>query len=368
MHPDLKPIVRMFRFEGEFMGAEPWGHGHIHDTYRTTFCEEDGSTRRYILQKVNQYVFKDPVGLMKNIQAVTSHLRKKILQAGGDPARETLNLIPTVDNDFLYQSEDEEVWRSYHFIENAQSYQVPQNPTQVYHAGKAYGHFQNLLADFPADQLFETIPDFHDTPKRYQNLVKAVRRDSHQRVKNAETEIAFAMERERDAPLLIDRITSGEIPQRVTHNDTKFNNVMIDDETGEGICVIDLDTVMPGLSGYDFGDAIRSIANKGAEDEGDFDKVGVELEHIESFTRGFLEATRDTLAPTEIELLPQSARMMTLENSVRFLTDYLEGDVYYKTAYPDHNLIRCRSQFKLVADMEKKMGEMMRIVDKHRRG
>ena len=350
------------------MGAEHHGHGHIHDTYLTTFRGDDGSTHRYILQKVNQYVFKDPVGLMKNIQAVTSHLREKIIQAEGDPARETLNLVPIGEGGYLHQTENGDYWRGFLFIENAQSYQVPQNPAQVYHAGKAYGNFQKLLADFPAEELIETIPDFHNTPKRYQNLNEAVQRDSHQRARNAETEIAFAMEREGDASLLVDRLASGELPQRVTHNDTKFNNVLIDDDTGEGVCVIDLDTVMPGLSGYDFGDAIRSIANKGAEDEGDFDKVGVDLGYFESFTQGFLDATRDFLSATEIELLPQAARMMTLENSVRFLTDYLEGDVYYKIAYKDHNLVRCRSQFKLVADLEQKMGEMRSIVGRHQRG
>lgn len=368
MRQDLKPIVEKFKIEGEYMGAEPWGHGHIHDTYRTTFRQEDGSTRRYILQKVNQYVFKDPVGLMKNIQAVTSHLREKIRQAGGNPAWETLNLVPTVGGNYLYQTDTGDFWRGYLFIENARSYQIPQNLAQVYHAGKAYGNFQNLLADFPTDQLIETIPDFHNTPKRYRKLIQAVQHDSHQRVKNAEAEIDFAMQREGDSSLLVMRLTSGEFPQRVTHNDTKFNNVLIDDETGEGICVIDLDTVMPGLSGYDFGDAIRSMTNKGAEDEGDLDKVGVDLVYFESFTRGFLETTRNFLSPAEIELLPLSARMMTLENSVRFLTDYLEGDVYYKTAYENHNLIRCRSQFKLVTDMEEKMGEMVRIVGRHQRG
>jgi Ser/Thr protein kinase RdoA (MazF antagonist) len=368
VQPDINHILSMFMFEGEFVHAEPHGYGHIHDTYLTTFREENGGTRRYILQKVNQYVFKDPLGLMKNIQAVTSHLREKIRQAGGDPERETLNLLPTVDGKYLYQSESGEVWRGYFFIENAQTYQVPQNPTQVYHDGKAYGNFQKLLSDFPTDHLIETIPDFHNTPKRFQNLIEAIQRDPLQRARDAEAEITFAMQREGDASLLVDKLAVGEFPQRVTHNDTKFNNVMIDDDTGEGICVIDLDTVMPGLSGYDFGDAIRSIANKGAEDEGNFDKVGVDLGHFESFTRGFLEATRDFLSPAETELLPLSARMMTLENSIRFLTDYLEGDVYYKTAYANHNLVRCRSQFKLVEDMEEKMGEMNRLVERCRNG
>jgi Ser/Thr protein kinase RdoA (MazF antagonist) len=368
VRPDLKYIARNFKFEGEFIDAQPYGHGHIHDTYLVAFHKENGGERRYVLQRVNHYVFKDPQGLMKNIQAVTAHLREKILQVGGDPARETLNLVPTVEDEYLFQSENGDVWRGYLFIEDAQTYQVPQNPTQVYHAGKAYGNFQKLLADFPAEQLSETIPDFHNTPKRFQNLMAAIQRDPLQRTRDAEAEIAFALEREGDASLLVDKLAQGELPEQVTHNDTKFNNVMIDDVTGEGICVIDLDTVMPGLSVYDFGDAIRSTANKSAEDEGEITKVGIDLEHYESFTQGFLEATRGFLTTIEIELLPMAARMMTLENSVRFLTDYLEGDVYFKTTYDDHNLVRCRSQFKLVADMEQKLEEMTKIVEKHREG
>jgi Ser/Thr protein kinase RdoA (MazF antagonist) len=367
VRPDLKHIAENFQFEGEFMHAQPYGHGHIHDTYLASFQKEDGC-KRYILQRVNQWVFKDPDGLTKNIQAVTAHLLEKIIRDGGDPERETLNLIPTIGRDYLYQSENGDIWRGYLFIESAQTYQVPQNPSQVYHAGKAYGNFQKLLADFHAHQLVETIPDFHNTPKRVQNLIEAIRRDPLHRAGEAKAEIEFAMDRAGDASLLVDKLMSGELPERVTHNDTKFNNVLIDDETGEGICVIDLDTVMPGLSAYDFGDAIRSIANKAAEDEGDIAKVVIDLEHYERFTQGFLDATRDFLTAAEMELLPLSARMMTLENSIRFLTDYLQGDVYFKTAYEDHNLVRCRSQFKLVADMEEKMGEMMRIVDKQRNG
>lgn len=366
MRQDLKLITSKFKFEGEFLGAEPYGHGHIHDTYLVSFRKEDRTKKRYILQRINHYVFKNPDGLMKNIQAVTSHLRGKILQAGGNPERETLNLIPTVGGHHFYQSKNGDIWRGYLFIENAQTYQVPQCPSHVYHAGKAYGNFQKLLADFPPEKLVESIPDFHNTPKRFQNFIEAVQRDPLQRTGEAEAEIEFAMNRAGDASLLVDRLACGELPQRVTHNDTKFNNVLIDDETGEGICVIDLDTVMPGLSAYDFGDAIRSIANRCAEDERDYSKVGIDLQYFESFTQGFLDATRGFLTTAEMEVLPLSARMMTLENSVRFLTDYLEGDVYFKTAYEDHNLVRCRSQFKLVEDMEEKMGEMEGILEKHR--
>jgi Ser/Thr protein kinase RdoA (MazF antagonist) len=363
---DIDHILDQFEFIGDFLTAQPFGHGHIHDTYALQFEKSDKINHRYILQRVNHRVFKDPLGLTRNVLAVTAHLRQKIIQAGGDPQRETLTPIPTLSGEYIYRSDLGEYWRAYHFIENAQTYEFPQDHRQVYHAGKAYAGFQKLLADFPAGDLVETIPDFHNTPRRYQNLISAVHRDPLHRAREAQEEIAFAVEREALTSILVDKFSQGELPERVTHNDTKFNNVMLDDETGEGVCVIDLDTVMPGLSIYDFGDAIRSIANKSAEDQGDLFEVGVDLLLYEHFTRGFLDAGRDFLTSAEIDLLPLSARLMTLESGLRFLTDYLEGDVYFKIHRPDHNLDRCRNQFKLVEDMEDNSQAMSAIVQKYR--
>ena len=258
--PDLNHILDRFKFLGDFISAEPHGNGHIHDTYALQFQNPAGTTRRYILQRVNHHVFKDPPSLTQNILAVTAHLREKIIQAGSDPLRETLTPIPTEDDQFIHLSDRGDYWRAYHFIENAQTYQFPRDLHMVYHAGKAYGGFQKQLADFPTEDLIETIPDFHNTPKRYENLMDAIQRDPLHRARHARPEIDFAIQREGVVSILVDKSAQGELPQRVTHNDTKFNNVMIDDHTGEGVCVIDLDTVMPGLSLYDFGDAIRSIA------------------------------------------------------------------------------------------------------------
>ncbi|MGD8455140.1 MAG: aminoglycoside phosphotransferase family protein [Anaerolineales bacterium] len=366
MPSEINPILERFEFMGEFITAEPYGNGHIHDTFALQFANHDGNVHRYILQRVNHHVFKDPQSLIQNILAVTTHLREKIIRAGRDPQRETLTPIPTRDGQYLQFSERGEYWRAYDFIENAQTYQFPVDHRHVYHAGKAYGDFQKQLADFPAESLIEPIRDFHNTPKRFENLMASIKRDPFDRVGETRDEIAFAIGRENVTSILVDKITQGDLPQRVTHNDTKFNNVMLDNETGEGVCVIDLDTVMPGLSLYDFGDAIRSITNKAPEDRGNLSGVGIDLHYYEHFTRGFLDAARGFLTHAEIDMLPLSALLMTLESGFRFLTDYLEGDVYFKIHRDGHNLDRCRNQFKLVRDMEDNFQAMTDIVDKYR--
>jgi hypothetical protein len=366
MKPDFPAIVKHFKFEGDFLDAHPYGFGHINDTYACYFRRADGVVHRYILQRINHNVFKHPEKLMRNIERVTTHLRKKIIAAGGDPQRETLNLIPTVDAKTFYRTHDGNYWRAYIFIEGALTYEVVESLDHVYNAAKAFGRFQKLLSDFPAGQLYETIPNFHHTRKRFEAFVEAVERDVENRAESVGDEIEFVEKRAEDVSVLVSLLEQGKLPELVTHNDTKFNNVMIDDETGEGVCVIDLDTVMPGLSLYDFGDSVRSGANPAAEDERDLSKVCFDLEIFDRFAHGYLDAARDFLTSTELDCLSFSAKLMTFECGMRFLTDHLNGDVYFKIHRVNHNLDRCRTQFKMVRDMEKKFDQMVRIVENYR--
>jgi Ser/Thr protein kinase RdoA (MazF antagonist) len=364
--PDLAAVARTFLFEGDYLRAERLRSGHINDTYALFFRQADGSVRRYLLQRINRQVFRDPESLMHNIQAITAHLRQKIVAAGGDPARETLNLIPTAEAQPFHQTPGGDYWRAAMFIEGAQTYEIPESLGHAYNVARAFGRFQGLVSDFPVDQLHETIPDFHHTPKRFAAFVEAVDRDVANRAQSARDEIDFVERRAGDIPILVDLLRQGKLPQRVTHNDTKFNNVMIDDTTGKGICVIDLDTVMPGLSLYDFGDAVRSGANPAAEDERDLSKVTLDLEVLDRMVSGYLDAARDFLTPLEIDTMPFSARLMTLECGMRFLTDHLNGDRYFRIRRQDHNLDRCRTQFRMVRAMEEQFNAMVSIVSKYR--
>ncbi len=362
---DIKEIAGNFTFEGRFIEAEPYGYGHINDTFAARFKKEDGSGHRYILQRINHRVFKNPEKLMGNIEGITRHLREKILQTGGDPDRETLNLIPALDEKCFYKDPEGNYWRGYIFIEDAQTYQVVEKPLHFYHAGRAFGRFQKLLGDYPAETLYETIADFHHTPKRLEALKAAIERNTMNRAAGAKAELDFALARADYAPILVDLLKRGKLPLRVTHNDTKFNNVMIDNRTGEGICVIDLDTVMPGLSLYDFGDSIRFGTNPAPEDERDLSKVWMELGLFEQFARGFLEAAGGSFTKEEVEFMPFSAEIMTFECGIRFLTDYLNGDTYFKVHREGHNLDRARTQFKLLEDMERKFDKMAAIVNRY---
>ena len=358
-------VADAFCIEGKFVGAVPHGHGHINDTFAACFIEDCGNSHKVIFQRINQNVFKEPVRLMDNIEKVTSHLRKKIISEGGDPLRETLNLIPSFDGINYFISDENEFWRAYDFIENACSFQVVENPEHLYNAGIAFGRFQKLLADFPPEQLYETIPDFHNTAKRFTYFVKVIEKKKMNRAAGVSDEIKFVMDRADDARKLIMLKNEGLLPIRVTHNDTKFNNVMIDVNTGKAVCVIDLDTVMPGLVAYDFGDAIRSGTNPAEEDEKDLSKVRMDLELYEQFSRGFLESGQGFLNKFEIEYLPFGAKVMTFECGMRFLTDYLEGDKYFKIHREGHNLDRARTQFKMVEDMEQKSEVMAKIIRKY---
>jgi len=361
-HIDLSEIVKNFCFEGSFQRAEPYGNGHINDTYAVYFEKEQGQVHRYILQRINHHVFKNPKQLMENIEAVTEHLRGKILAYGGDPDRETLNLVRTIKGESFFIDEQGSYWRAYIFIEDATSYESVIDIEHCKNAGRAFGRFQDLLSDFPADKLYETIPGFHDTAKRFDAFIKAVEVDRLNRAKQVREEISFIKERAKDTRVLVDLIGSDRLPVKVTHNDTKFNNIMIDNISGQGICVIDLDTVMPGTALYDFGDAIRFGASSAAEDEQNLSKVFMVEELYEQFTQGFLESVHNSFNSTELEYLAFSARLMTLECGMRFLTDFLDGDRYFKVKYQDHNLHRSRTQLKLVEDMEHKEAFMNRVV------
>lgn len=357
----LTEIIRHFTFEGEYLSAEACTEGHINHTFFLQY-QVDGEEVRYVLQRINHHVFRQPEGVMENIEAVTRHLQRKVMERKGDPRREALRLIPTIQGTSFFKSAGGEYWRAYDYIEGASTYQQVENPVHFYHSGRTFGQFQALLSDFPAGSLHETIANFHDTPKRLKDLVEVVRVDSMGRARAVQKEIDFVMERGHETGTIVDLLKTGEVPLRVTHNDTKFNNVMIDNVTGEGICVLDLDTVMPGSALYDFGDAIRFGASTAKEDESNLDLVSMDLELFTEFSRGYLSVAREFLNPKEIGLLAFSVKLLTLETGIRFLTDYLDGDQYFRVEHSEHNLLRARTQFKLVADMENKMSQMNSII------
>ncbi|MGX8710878.1 MAG: phosphotransferase enzyme family protein [bacterium] len=360
----LPAIAEKFQFEGQYVGILPYGSGHINDTFSIFFQLEE-QTRRYILQRINTNVFRKPVELMENVVGVTRYLHSAIAAAGGDPYRETLNLIPTRDGAYYYVDGDGGYWRSYYFIENTVTLQQTRTQEEFYDTARAFGRFQLLLADYPASTLHETIPLFHDTPNRILQFKESLAADAKGRAAGVKEEIAFVFGQEEYTRLLVDMQTRGELPLRVTHNDTKLNNVLVDSETGKGVCVIDLDTVMPGLSLYDFGDSIRFGASTAAEDEQDLSKVHFDLGLFEAYTKGFLEIAGKVLTNEEIRRLPDGAKMMTLECGIRFLADYLAGDTYFKISRESHNLDRARTQFRLVEEMDRQWDVMAKIVGQY---
>ena len=330
-----------------------------------TFIVKASNDIKYVIQKINTFVFKNPFELMNNISSVTHFLRKRIKESLGDPERETLRFLKTKYGEFCYIDKDGGAWRAYVFMDNSYTVNKTEEPLVFESAGAAFGRFMKRLNSFPAKELYETISDFHNTPKRYEAFIKSVEDDKIGRKKNCEEEIKFVIRRKDDMKVLIDLYESGMIPARVTHNDTKLNNILFDKTTNEAFCVIDLDTVMPGLSLYDFGDSIRSGANSAKEDETDLSKVYLNLDLFESYTKGYLSETSESLTQTEIDHLAFSVKIMTLECGMRFLTDYLDGDKYFKTEYPEHNLVRARNQLKLVSDIESKFENMKNIVKKY---
>lgn len=359
---DKHEIVQLFALEGTIAGVQEYGSGHINRT-ELVEMEKDGQREKYILQRINTEIFHDVDGLMENIVGVTDYLRKKIKAAGGDFEREALQVIPTKDGASYCRAEGG-CYRMYRFISNAVSYDAVRSPGDFYESALAFGTFQSLLSDYPAETLHETIPDFHNTPKRFADFCEAVNKDVMGRVALARKEIDFLMEREQELSVLTDLQKAGELPLRVTHNDTKLNNVMLDAKTGKGVCVIDLDTVMPGLSVNDFGDSIRFGANTAAEDETDLSKVSLDLGLYEQYVNGFLKGCQGSLTKKELEMLPMGAKMMTMECGMRFLADYLSGDTYFRIHKEHHNLDRCRTQLALTADMERKWEQMKEIVSR----
>ena len=363
---DIRAVADAFCTEGQYDTFSPISDGHINRTYALTFHTPHGR-KRYVLQAVNTAVFTEPVLLIENIRNVTDFLREKIRAQGGDPARETLQLVAAKDGKW-YMENKGGFWRMYHYIEGAVAYQTVERPALFQNAARAFGKFQRLLSDYPAATLHETIPHFHDTPKRFRDFQQALEKNAAKRCDTAEKEIAFYLSHQSIAGTITDEIAKGNIPLRVTHNDTKLNNIMMDEKTDQAVCVIDLDTVMPGSALYDFGDSIRFGASSGAEDEQDVDQIYMRMDLFESYTKGYLEEAKTALTPAEIDGLPMSAVIMTLECGLRFLTDYLNGDTYFQTDYPTHNLVRCRTQAKLVEDMLQKQDQMHRIVRQAAKG
>ena len=357
----LEEIIKNFNIDGEYIGYYLSNDGHINNTFVLEFDDGLGKIKSYLLQLINTNVFKNPDELMENIVGVTEYLRKIVVDNGGDPERECLNVYFTFDGKPYYRDADGNCWRCYNFITGAHSCQSIDDPETFANAARAFGKFQCLLADYPSETLHETIPNFHNTLSRFADFEKAVSDNIAGRADSVRDEIDFVLARRDDAGVLVKLLEKGKLPLRVTHNDTKLNNVMFDNETDEGICVIDLDTVMPGLSLYDFGDSIRFGANTAAEDEKDLSKVSLSLPLYREYTAGYLSTAGQSLTPTEVEYLPFSAKLMTFECGMRFLTDYLNGDTYFRIAYDDHNLDRCRTQFRLVEDMERKMEDMKAI-------
>lgn len=333
--------------------------GHINDT----FLVENGG--KYVIQRINRYVFPSPQDIMENITGVTEFLREKILARGGDPLRGTLNIRRTTQGGTLFVDEEDGPWRCMTFVDKATSHETVESPAMLREAGRAFGEFQSLLSSYPASTLHETIKDFHNTPERYRQLLEAAQNDKAGRLSQVGAEMDFAAQRKEDCALLMDLLREGKLPLRVTHNDTKMSNILIDDATGKAICVIDLDTVMPGLCAFDFGDSIRAGATTAAEDEADLSKVHFDLGLFEAYADGFLSAAGSALTSLELKTLPDGARLMTLEVGLRFLADYLNGDVYFRTAYPEHNLVRARNQFKLVQEMEEKRAGMDAVIAKY---
>lgn len=363
---NIDEVIAQYDIKGRLIVKAPYGNGHINDTFLLVYEMTDGQARQYILQRINHNIFKKPEQLMENLVNITEYLRKVIIKQGGNPNRETLNVIKTRYDSSYYEDSDHNFWRMFLFIEQTLCLETVESEKDFYDSGVAFGNFQRMLANYPAGTLHETIPNFHNTPVRFIDFKKAVEEDKLGRAALAKDEIEFALNHEKDTRILTDLLNEGKLPLRVTHNDTKLNNILFDKDTKKALCIIDLDTVMPGLSLYDFGDSIRFGASTGAEDEKDLSKIELDLSLFEAFTKGFLEGCKGSLTEKEIEMLPMGAKLMTYECGIRFLADFLEGDVYFKTHREGHNLDRARTQFKLVADMEKKWSEMNAIVAKYK--
>lgn len=357
----LSAVIAGFDFPGALERCAEIKTGHINSTYRLTFRLPEGA-REFILQRINTFAFKKPEEVMENVSMVTEHLRRAIESRGLDPENRVLRVIPTRAGKPLFYDAEGGAWRAYNFISGAHSVDAVESPDQFVIVGQAFGDFQNMLADFPIQRLHDTIPFFHDTIRRQQNFEASVQKDVARRADGVQAEIAVVRSRLEPMGQIVRLIASGALPLRVTHNDTKCNNVMVDDATGQALCVVDLDTVMAGSVLYDFGEAIRFGASTAAEDERDLSKVRLNMEMFAAFAEGFISRTADGLTDAELDNLVLGPLVMTYENGMRFLTDYLDGDVYFRIEYPEHNLVRARCQFRLLEDMERHRGEMEDIL------
>jgi Ser/Thr protein kinase RdoA (MazF antagonist) len=357
---DIKDIVQQFRIKGNISGFSPYGTGHINDTFKVETANR--TAKNYLLQRINHLVFRDVPGLMENIQRVCTHLRYKLEQIpGADPDRESLTLVEAIDGKPYFLDDSGNYYRMYEFIEKNKTYEIVQTESQAFEAGLIFGRFQNLMSDLPGEPLNETIKDFHNIDVRLNGFFESVGKDKQKRLSETGPEVRFVEERIDEMKILLELSRKGEIPTRVTHNDTKISNVLLD-ENDKGLCVIDLDTVMPGLAHYDFGDAIRTATNTGAEDDADLDRVEMDINLYEAYTRGYLKEMT-SLNQTEIEYLPLAGKLFSYSQGMRFLKDYLDGDIYYKINHKEHNLQRTRAQFKLLVSMERQYDRMIEIVN-----
>jgi Ser/Thr protein kinase RdoA (MazF antagonist) len=356
---DLPRVGAAFSLPGEFRVAERWGSGHINDTFRATW-ESGATVRRYIHQRINDHVFPDPVAVMRNVAAVTRHVRARLTAQGVDDLdRRVLTLVPTRDGHDFHRDDEGHLWRTYLFVERSRSVDVMEHAAQAFAAGRAFGEFQVLLSDFAGPRLLETIRGFHDTPRRFSNFVRALEADLHGRAAACRVEATALLAAEAQTRVLQSLLEQGLMPERIVHNDTKLNNLLLDERTGEPLCVIDLDTVMPGLSLHDFGDLVRTGAARAAEDEPDLSKVGVDVALYEGIVRGYLSTAGPFLTAAEKQNLAAGAETIVLENALRFLTDHLEGDMYFRVHRPGHNLDRCRTQLAFFHALEAR-GDLLR--------
>jgi hypothetical protein len=359
----LEAAAEQFQIHGRFQNAQSYGSGHVNDTYLVTFTQ-NAALARYIFQKINKNIFRDIDALMQNIVRVTAHIKNKLMEKGlSDIGRRVLTVIPARDSCSYYRDARGDCWRAYLFIENARTYDVPDSAARIYEAARAFGLFQKMLVDLPMPPLNETIPDFHNGKKRFEAFRCALEADACNRAKDAKPEIDFLLNNSPVFDVPPPLVKNHRLPLRTTHNDTKVNNVMLDDKTGQGLCVIDLDTVMSGLPLHDFGDIVRTAVSPAAEDEMDLSKVSVDMKRFEAIARGYLSAA-DFLTAAEREYLVFGGIFITLEQFARFLTDYLMGDVYYKTSREKHNLDRSRTQLKLVQSIKLRQEQMNRLVEK----
>ena len=359
---NIEEILENYDLPKTVLGAAKYGQGHINDTYCVVCQPQEGDCIRYILQGMSTVAFKEPHKLIENFLRITSYLQEQIQKHGGDPKRETLSIIKTKDKKDY--DKNGKLWRLMHYIEDTDCFQEA-TPELFESSARTFGRFQYMLRDFPAEKLHEPIINFHNTEDRYHKFEVALSADIMGRANSVQQEIEFVKARKSDCSVVLQAMREGKLPLRVTHNDTKLNNILFDRNSGEGICVIDLDTTMPGLSINDFGDSIRFGANNSKEDEKDLTKVNFDINLYEAYVRGYISGTQGTLTPDELAYMPWGARLMTLECGIRFLTDYLEGDHYFHIHYPGHNLDRSRTQFKLVSDMENQFEEMKSIIDKY---